>query len=109
MKKLIILLAITMSDGVVAAGSVGWTKITTLAVQNNDLMIYTELKVNPNECERDNAVILKKSDPSFDLAYSMILATFMAGKEIKAFSDGCHIFDEKTYNYIRGFKYLQVR
>lgn len=109
MKRLIILLSIVFSNGAAAAGPVGWTKINSLAFQNSDLMIYTEVKGNPNGCERDTGVILKKSDQNFDKAYSMILAAYMAGKEIKAYSDGCHTFDDKTYNYIRGFKYLEVR
>ncbi len=92
-----------------AAGPIGWTKIDSIAFQNSDLMIYTDIKGNPNDCERDVAVILKDSDPNFDKAYAMILAAYMAGKEIRAYSDGCHTFDEKTYNYIRGYKYLQIR
>ena len=92
-----------------AAGPIAWTKIDSIAFQNNDLMIYTVSKGNPNGCERDAAVILKSSDQNFEKAYSMILAAFMAGKEIQAYSDGCHTFDGKTYNYIRGSKYLEIR
>ena len=107
--RIIFLLLFSLSHCANAAGPIGWTKIDSIAFQNSDLMIYTNSKSNPNGCERDVAVILKSSDPNFDKAYSMILAAYMADKEITAYSDGCHTFDGKTYNYIRGSKYLQIR
>lgn len=92
-----------------AGGSVGWNKITRIAFQNNDVMIYADNWVNANDCVNSSAVILKNTDQNFDKAYAMLLAAFMAGKEVIAYSDGCHTFDERSYNYIRGFKYLTIK
>lgn len=97
------------SSAAFAGGNVGWNKITSIAFQSNDLMLYADNWSNPNNCQLSNGVILKRSDVNFDKAYALLLAAFMAGKEVYAYSDGCHTFDEKTYNYIRGTKYLQVK
>lgn len=92
-----------------AGGRVGWNIISSIAFQNQDLMLYSENWGNPNGCTQINAIILKKTDPNFDKAYSMLLAAYMAGKQVNAFSEGCHTFDSKTFNYIRGWKYLQIK
>lgn len=108
----IIILAMSLllsSDYSSAGGKVGWNTITAIAFQNEDLFLYSSSWNNPNGCGKDNAVILKNTDPNFDKAYAMLLAAYMAGKQIKAYSDGCHTFDEQTYNHIRGWKYLLVQ
>ncbi len=92
-----------------AGGSVQWNKITRIAFQAGGFFLYADNWENPNECMRADAVVLKDTDPNYDKAYAMLLAAYLAGKEVMAYSDGCHEFDEKTYNYIRGYKYLQVR
>jgi len=106
--KLITFILLLSSFNTFAGGALTTHKITKLAFQNEDLMMYADNWGNPNNCQRTNAVILKKSDQNFDKAYSLILAAFMSGKKITAYSDGCYTFDERTYNYIRGFKYLVV-
>lgn len=91
-----------------AKGSIGIGEITSLSFQNRDLMIYSDDWNNANDCERINAVILKYDDQNFEKAYSLILSAYMGGKKLSAYSDGCKSFDEKTYNYIRGWKYLRI-
>jgi len=91
-----------------AGGSVGKAKINGLAFQNSHLMIYSASWENPNDCQKSSGVLLDQSDPNFERAYALILAAYMSGKEISAYSDGCKLFDDRTYNKIRGYKYLVV-
>ncbi|ACR12119.1 hypothetical protein [Teredinibacter turnerae] len=108
-KNLISAVLMLMSSTVLAGGSITWGEITAIAFQNKDLMLYSDDWQNPNGCEIANAVILKHTDSNFDKAYSLILAAYMSGKKVVAWSDECLSFDGKTYNHIRGFKYLQVK
>lgn len=92
-----------------AAGGLGYAKIESVAHQSNGFYLYSSGWQNPNACERSDAVVLLKSDSNYDKAYSLVLSAFMAGKEISGYSDRCEVFDGKTYNMIRGHKYLTVR
>lgn len=98
-----------VSSTALAGGSTTWGKITAIEFQDKDLMLHSDDWQNPNGCEKSNAVILKHTDSNFDKAYTLILAAYMSGKQVAAWSDDCHSFDGKTYNHIRGFKYLQVK
>ena len=109
MKKLVIAFGlVVLSSAVQAGGSVGWNKVTKIAFHSNGLYLYADNWSNPNGCQQVDAVVLKDSDPNYDKAYALLLAAYMSGQRVNAYSDGCHTFDEKTYNHIRGFKYLQV-
>lgn len=111
--KIIIILCIlcSYSLGCYAGGRVGWNEISQLSFQDGNLMIHASDGAwdNPNECQNSVAILLKESDPNFDRAYSLILSAYMAGKSIRAWSDGCHVFDGTAFSHIRGFKYLEVK
>lgn len=90
------------------AGAVGKQKIIKIAFNSEHLFIYADAWNNANECQQSDAVILERGSTNFDKAYTMILAAFMAGRDISAYSDGCLEWDGKTYNTIRAHKYLTV-
>ncbi|PHQ83180.1 MAG: hypothetical protein COB58_10625 [Thalassobium sp.] len=110
MKKLSLALALAVSSSFAfGGGSVGWNTVNQIAIQDGDVILYADAWSNPNSCEASNGVILRKSDENFDNAYAFVLSAFMAGKEVVGYSDGCKNFDGKSYNYIRAYKYLQMR
>lgn len=92
-----------------SAGSIKGNKISKVAFQSGHFFIYSEGWNNPNSCQNTNAVIRQSDDSNFDNAYSLLLAAFMADKNVSGYSDGCREWDGKTYNTIRGFKYLIVQ
>jgi len=91
-----------------AAGGLGSNVITKMAFQSNHVFIYSAGWNNANTCDRAVAVVLQKNDQNFDKAYALLLAAFMSGKAVSGYSDNCIELDGKTYNTIRGFKYLSV-
>lgn len=110
MKEIIIAVVLSLSYSLCwSGGNVGWHRINELAIQDGDVILYANAWSNPNSCEATNGVILRKSDENFDNAYAFVLSAFMAGKEVVGYSDGCKTFDGKSYNYIRAYKYLQMR
>ena len=86
----------------------GQNKIQKIAFQSEHVFLYSDGWNNANGCQKTTAVVLAKNDPNFDKAYSLVLAAFMAGKDISGYSDGCITWDTYTYNTIRGHKYLTV-
>lgn len=92
-----------------AGGSLAGNKITKLAFQTGGLFIYADNWPNPNDCSNRNAIVLKDTDVNYDKAYSLILMAYSSGKTLSGYSDSCASFDGKTYNTIRGFKYLVVQ
>ncbi len=91
-----------------AAGGLGKSVITKIAFQSSHVFIYGDGWNNANTCQRSDAVVLHKDDQNFDKAYSLLLAAYMAGKTVGGYSDNCVEWDGKTYNTIRGHKYLTV-
>lgn len=92
-----------------AGGGLGKSAITKIAFQSNHVFIYGNGWINANSCSSLSAVVLHKDDQNFAKAYSLLLAAFMAGKTVSGYSDNCVEWDGKTYNTIRGFKYLTVQ
>lgn len=104
---LVILLA---SSSVSAGDRLEWRTLEKVALQTEGLFLYARGGWNnPSSCQQVNAVVLLNSDSNFDRAYSLLLSAFMYGKSIRGFSDGCTVFDGKTYNTVRGYKYLEVK
>lgn len=91
-----------------AKGGLGKNVITKIGFQSNHVFIYASGWNNASTCQNSDAVVLQANDQNFDKAYSMLLAAFMAGKTVNGYSDNCIEWDGKTYNTIRGFKYLTV-
>ena len=93
-----------------AAGWLNFKRIETVAFQTGGFFLYAEGGWdNPNACSRSNAIVLQTSDPNYDKAYALLLAAYIAGQQVKGYSDGCATFDGQTYNTVRGFKYLQIK
>ncbi|KPZ73132.1 hypothetical protein AN944_00280 [Shewanella sp. P1-14-1] len=91
--------------------SKGWSKtekIEKVAFQTGGFFLYADDWENPNQCSKDNAVVLLDTDRNYDKAYSLLLTAYASGKKVTGYSDGCVNFDGQTYNTIRGFKYLIV-
>ncbi len=106
--KYIVFMVLFVSAASHAAGGLNKNTITKLAFNSDHLFIYAENWNNPSECGRTDAVVLDKSNHNFERAYALILAAFMSGKSIRGYSDDCITWDEKSYNTIRGHKYLVV-
>lgn len=106
----IILLSMLSVSFCYGKGGIPVQKISRVAFQTGGFFLYTESGSwnSPDECSNSNAIVLLSSDPNYDKAYSLLLAAYMSGKAISGYSDGCAIFDGKTYSTIRGFKYLAV-
>jgi len=51
---------------------------------------------------------LLKTDPNYEDAYAMLLAAYYTGKSVSGYSDGCARHDARTFNTIRGHKYLLI-
>ncbi len=92
----------------IAAGPLTANEITKVAFQTGGFFIYANGWPNPNNCDRAVAVVLPENDPNYDKAYSLLLMAYASGKKVSGYSDGCIEFDGKTYNRIRGYKYLLV-
>ncbi len=93
-----------------SAGGLSERKISKLAFNTGGLFIYAEGGWNnPNECSRTDAIVLLSSDSNYDKAFALILTAYSMGKSIKGYSNDCTTHDEKTYNTIRGYKYLEVK
>ena len=107
-KYLVLVIIFALTNLAYGAGGLGKSKISKIAFQSNHIMIYGGEWNNPNSCQQINAVVLHKDDQNFEYAYTLLLAAFMAGKTVGGYSDGCVDWDGKTYNTIRGHKYLTV-
>lgn len=92
-----------------AGGAIVKNKITKLAFQTGGLFIYADNWSNPNECSNSDAIVLKNTDSNYDKAYSLILMAYTSSKTVSGYSDGCVTFDGRTYNTIRGYKYLVIQ
>ncbi|MDM3871229.1 hypothetical protein QSV34_07655 [Porticoccus sp. W117] len=112
MRRLITFFLIAASIGyaayALAGGGLTKNKITKVAFQTGGFFMYADNWPNPNSCDRSDAIVLLTSDPNYDKAYALLLAANMSGKQVQGYSDGCANFDGKSYNTIRGFKYLVV-
>lgn len=91
-----------------AGGPLTKNKVTKVAFQTGGFFMYADNWNNPNNCTDSDAIVLQSTDPNYDKAYALLLAAYMSGKSVSGFSDGCASFDGKTYNTIRGSKYLVV-
>lgn len=91
-----------------AAGTLSAQKITKVAFQSTGFFLYASDWNNPNSCSQDTAIVLLDSDPNYDKAYALLLTAYASGKRVSGYSNGCTTFDGKTYNTIRGYKYLLV-
>lgn len=94
-----------------AAGGFNYRRIEFVAFQTGGFFLYAAGGWdNPNSCTRSDAIVLQESDPNYDKAYALLLAaSYIAGHQVKGYSDGCATFDGQTYNTVRGFKYLTVQ
>jgi hypothetical protein len=99
---------LTLSNPILSAGWIYKNNITKIAFQSEHIFLYSNDWNNPNDCGSADAVVLEKGSANFDKAYPLLLAAFMAGRDISGYSDGCVTWDEKSYNTIRGYKYLTV-
>lgn len=110
--KLFVMIASVMmlnSLNTYAAGGLASNKIIAMAFQTGGVFLYAENWPNPNNCTRTNAVVLLETDVNYDKAYALLLAAYMAGKQVSGYSNGCVEHDGQTYNTIRGYKYLLVQ
>ncbi len=102
------IVSLLLAGSAIAGGGVNSNKISHVAFQSNHLFIYSSGWGNPNGCQETSAVVLQSSNSNFDKAYTLLLAAFMSGKNVSGYSDGCIEWDGRTYNTIRGHKYLTV-
>ncbi len=102
------IVTLLFTGNVTAGGGVNSTKISHVAFQSNHFFIYSSGWNNANDCQETTAVVLQSSNSNFDKAYTLLLAAFMSGKNVSGYSDGCIEWDGRTYNTIRGHKYLTV-
>ena len=114
MKKVIftILLAgifSTSVNNVFSAGSLNGQNITAVAFHSTGFFMYASGWINPNSCSNSDAIVLLDSDPNYDKAYALLLSAYMSGKSVSGYSNGCTTWDGRTYNTIRGYKYLKVQ
>lgn len=100
---LIVIVSLCKADGYVTKNV-----ITRLEFNTGGLYIYADKWFNANVADRTSAVVLLSSDPNYDKALALILTAFVNEYEIDAYSDDICTFDSKTYNVIRGWKYLRV-
>ena len=91
-----------------AAGWISPRVIDKLAFNSGGLFMYAENWPNPSSCTHTDAIVLLDTDRNYDKAYALILTAYASGKTVQGYSDGCTTFDGRTYNTIRGFKYLRV-
>ena len=103
---LMVLITVPMSF---AGGSLTQSKIEAVAFQTGGFFLYSNTWPNPNSCTNSNAVVLLDTDINYEKAYALLLAAYMSGKMVSGYSNGCVEFDGKTYNSIRGYKYLFVQ
>ncbi|HEA18111.1 hypothetical protein LCGC14_1785240 [marine sediment metagenome] len=84
-------------------------KISTVSFETGGFYLYSkEPWNNANNCSHTDAIVLQSNDANYDKAYSLLLMAFAAGKSVQGYSDGCVTHDGRTYNSIRGSKYLLV-
>ena len=112
MRVLFYIVTISLALAIPTCFSKGWVsteKIDKVAFHTGGFFMYSNDWENPNTCSINAAVVLLDTDINYEKAYSLLLAAYMAGKKVSGYSDGCVTFDGRTYNTIRGFKYLQVQ
>lgn len=84
-------------------------KLTGVSFETGGFYLYSEGQWNnANDCSRTDAIVLKSSDVNYEKAYSLLLMAYAAGKSVQGYSDGCVTHDGRTYNSIRGAKYLLI-
>ena len=90
----------------------GWVSINTItkaAFNSTGFYMYGNWAVpSGNGCTNNDAVVLLSNDGNYDKAYALLLTAYTTGKKVKGWSDGCTSHDGKTYNKIRGYKYLEI-
>lgn len=91
-----------------AGGTVNFQTVKSVAFNTGGFYLYADSWQNPNGCENTDAIVLQSSDPNYDKAFALLLAAYMSGKRIRGYSDTCVTHDGKTYNMVRGVKYLTV-
>ena len=83
----------TLSTVVLAAGgSTSSGEITAITIYKGHtgiLINHTE-QIDPDACGRKDYYILPDTHPYFKEAYSLLLASRMAGKKIVLVTEGCH-------------------
>lgn len=107
-KALVVLLLLT-SNSSFSADWLSKREISMVSFETSGFYLYSKEKWdNANNCSHTDAVVLLSSDVNYDKAYSLLLMAFAAGKSVQGYSDGCITHDGRTYNSIRGSKYLLV-
>ena len=105
MKKLILLFAVFISSGAYAGGWTNWAKPIQIDLERGHGMMVYGAFGNPGQCTTTDRIYIQSSHPDYDRLYSMILAAYMSGKRIAAYSHTCdsvgwYSVDTTTYNYI---------
>lgn len=85
--------SLILSNLVYAAG--GQTPpgaITAVTIYNGHtgILINQTTQIDPDQCGRQDYFILPDTHPHFKEAYSLLLATHMAGKKVSLVISGCH-------------------
>lgn len=111
MKRLLafFILCLAFNVNCVAGDWLAKRKLTGVSFETGGFYLYSEGQWNnANDCSRTDAIVLKSDDVNYDKAYSLLLMAYAAGKSVQGYSDGCVNHDGRTYNAIRGFKYLRI-
>ncbi|XOV78400.1 MAG: hypothetical protein ACFHVJ_15820 [Aestuariibacter sp.] len=99
---------ILLSFTIIAGGGISSAKIEKIAFQSGGMYLYGNWD-NPNNCTKNDAIVLLKTDSNYDKASSLLMAAYFSGKRVSGYSNGCATHDGQTYNTIRGYKYLVVQ
>jgi hypothetical protein len=105
MRKILIMIALTMLSSVSEAGSWSdWAVPTRIDVERgNGVMIWGTFGNNGN-CSFSNRVYVPETHPQYDKVYALVLSAFTANKEVLFYIDDCqpvtwYAVKEKTFNW----------
>lgn len=108
-QKFLMFMPLVLAGASHAGGVLTQNQLTQVAFQTGGFFLYAPAWSNPNGCTNSDAIVLLSTDPNYDKAYALLLSAYMSGRLVSGYSDGCAEFDGRTYNTIRGHKYLLVK
>lgn len=102
----VLLITIFSSIKIYAGGSTNWVTPTRIDLERGRGMMVYGLFGNPSDCTIPNQIYVNSDHPDYDRIYSMILAAYMSGKKISAYSHSCdsvgwYSSTNVTYNIIQ--------
>ncbi|WP_298772758.1 hypothetical protein [uncultured Shewanella sp.] len=105
--KLTMIVLLLLSSNVYAVGWSSYGKITEFNQQppgQADIILTVDVASNPTTCGVKNKFLIDVETKKDERLYSLLLAAFMSGKEVKLFiEDGCPVWNmpKITGAYVR--------